>query len=164
MALDDDFQGNNNYRLSAELRMTGRNQFGGEWRTRLDLGKETGLRSEFYQPYGARSQFYVRPSIDLRTTLRRVANDDQLLGILPNQPDDRSDYLGEFRQRTYSAGVETGFDFTANQRLRAEVVRSRDYANVQIGSIAVPERSDALRLGLGYLYDSLDDAAFPRRR
>jgi NTE family protein len=159
MALDDDFQGNSNYRLSAELRMTGRNQFGGEWRTRLDLGKETGLRSEFYQPYGSRSQFYVRPSIDLRTTLRRVGNDSSISGLTPVP----FDYIGEFRQRTYSVGVETGFDFTTNQRLRAEVVRSRDYAQTQIGLIEVPNRSDGLRLGLGYLYDSLDDAAFPRR-
>jgi NTE family protein len=44
LALDDDFQGNNNYRLSAELRLTGRNKYGGEWRNRIDLGKESGLR------------------------------------------------------------------------------------------------------------------------
>jgi NTE family protein len=158
VALDDDFQGNSNYRFSAELRLTGRNKFGGEWRTRLDLGKETGIRSEFWQPYGSRSQFYVRPSIDARTRLRRV----RLRGLIDNQSDSDS-LLGEFRQRSYNAGIETGFDFTVNQRLRADLTRARDYIDLQIGS--APEgllaRSDSLRLGLGYLYDSLNDAAFP---
>lgn len=63
-ALDDDFAGESNCRLSAELRITGRNKYADEWRNRLDLGKETGLRSEFLQPYGDRSQFYVRPFFD----------------------------------------------------------------------------------------------------
>ena len=158
LALDDDFQGNNNYRLSAELRLTGRNIHGGEWRNRIDLGKESGLRSEFWQPYGSRSQFYLRPSLDARATLRRI-------GLTQAELDDElSDpTLGEFRQRSYAAGLETGFDFTANQRLRADLTRERDDIRLQIGTASsnLPVLSESLRFGLGYLYDSLDDVAFP---
>jgi NTE family protein len=158
LALDDNFQGNNNYRLSAELRLSGRNKYGGEWRNRIDLGKETGLRSEFWQPYGARSQFYVRPFLDTRTTLRRI-------GIDRNDPAPASEYLGEFRQRSHSIGVESGFDFTTRQRLRADLTRARDDIKVQIGSFPseLPFGANSVRFGLGYLYDSLDDAAFPRQ-
>ena len=158
LALDDDFQGNNNYRLSAELRLTGRNKFGGEWRNRTDLGKESGLRSEFWQPYGSRSQFYLRPSLDARATLRRI-------GLTQAELDDASSdpTLGEFRQRSYAAGLEAGFDFSVNQRLRADLTRERDDIRLQIGTASptLPVLSQSLRFGLGYLYDSLDDAAFP---
>ncbi len=158
LALDDDFQGHNNYRLSAELRLTGRNIHGGEWRNRIDLGKESGLRSEFWQPYGSRSQFYVRPSLDARATLRRI-------GLTRAEQDDElSDpTLGEFRQRSYAAGLETGFDFTVNQRLRADLTRERDDIRLQIGTASsnLPVLSESLRFGLGYLYDSLNDVAFP---
>ncbi len=158
LALDDDFQGNNNYRLSAELRLTGRNKFGGEWRNRVDLGKESGLRTEFWQPYGSRSQFYLRPSLDVRATLRRIGLTQA------EQEDGLSDpTLGEFRQRSYAAGLETGFDFTVNQRLRADLTRERDDIRLQVGTAStnLPVLSQSLRFGLGYLYDSLDDAAFP---
>ena len=158
LALDDDFQGNNNYRLSAELRLTGRNVHGGEWRNRVDLGKESGLRSEFWQPYGSRSQFYVRPSLDARTTLRRIGLTQAEQGDASSAPT-----LGEFRQRSYAAGLETGFDFTVNQRLRADLTRERDDLRLQIGTAAsnLPVLSNSMRFGLGYLYDSLDDVAFP---
>ncbi len=160
LALDDDFQGNNNYRLSAELRLTGRNKYGGEWRNRIDLGKESGLRSEFWQPYGSRSQFYVRPSLDARTTLRRIGLTQAEQGDTLADPT-----LGEFRQRSYAAGLETGFDFTVKQRLRADLTRERDDLRLQIGSTSanLPILSESLRFGLGYLYDSLDDVAFPSR-
>ena len=169
LALDDDFQGNNNYRLSAELRLTGRNKFGGEWRNRIDLGKESGLRSEFWQPYGSRSQFYLRPSLDARATLRRIGLtqaelDDALADpTLVNAGRAAKAALGEFRQRSYAAGLETGFDFSVNQRLRADLTRERDDIRLQIGTASptLPVLSQSLRFGLGYLYDSLDDAAFP---
>jgi len=158
LALDDDFQGNNNYRLSAELRLTGRNKFGGEWRSRVDFGKESGLRTEFWQPYGSRSQFYIRPSLDARATLRRIGLTQAEQGDEVSDPT-----LGEFRQRSYAAGLETGFDFTVNQRLRADLTWERDDIRLQIGTVSsnLPVLSESLRFGLGYLYDSLDDAAFP---
>ena len=163
LALDDDFQGNNNYRLSAELRLTGRNVHGGEWRNRVDLGKESGLRTEFWQPYGSRSQFYVRPSLDARTTLRRIGLTQAEQGDTASAATLSNATLGEFRQRSYAAGLETGFDFTVKQRLRADLTRERDDLRLQIGTAAsnLPVLSESLRFGLGYLYDSLDDVAFP---
>lgn len=155
LALDDDFQGSNNYRLSVELRLTGRNKYGGEWRNRLDLGKETGIHSEFLQPYGSRSQFYIRPNIDARVRLRQIGS----LG------EGEDTYSAEFRQRSYAAGVELGYDFSPSQRLRADLTRGRDFFELQIGPTAqsLPQRSDSSRLGIGYLYDSLDQVSFPRR-
>jgi NTE family protein len=62
LQLDDNFNGRNNYLLSAELTFNDANRSGGKWRNLLQLGRVTGLRSEFVQPFGgpARSTSSLR--------------------------------------------------------------------------------------------------------
>jgi NTE family protein len=150
LALDDDFEGESSYRLRAELRMTGRNKHGGEWRNRLDLGKETGIRSEFFQPYGARSSVFVRPFVDLRVRVRR--------GGEPGESE------VEYRNRRYSLGAQLGFDQNAHRRYYAELATGRDYSRVILGEgeNAFAPQTEHVRFALGVLYDTLDDSQFPR--
>ncbi len=135
LALDSLYEGENSFRLAAELRMTGRNKHGGEWRTRADLGRKSGLRSEFLQPYGSRSQFYLRPYVDANTHSYGIARP---------------------QVRTLLLGIESGYDFTKNQRLR--VFGERAQSRVTLND----NREQAGMMGVGYIYDSLDNAAFPK--
>lgn len=150
LALDDDFEGDSNYRLRAELRMTGRNKHGGEWRNRLDLGKETGIRSEFFQPYGAQSSIFVRPFVDARVRVRRGG-----------EPGDSE---VEYRNRRYSLGAQLGYDQNAHRRYYAELAAGRDYSRVILGTgpNEFSSQAEHVRLALGFLYDTLDDSQFPR--
>jgi NTE family protein len=136
LALDSLYEGENSFRVAAELRMTGRNKHGGEWRTRADLGRKTGLRSEFLQPYGSRSQFYLKPYVDANTHSYGIARP---------------------QVRTLLLGIESGYDFSKNQRLRifSERAQNRVTSN--------DEREQASMIGIGYIYDTLDNAAFPKR-
>ena len=150
LALDDDFEGDSNYRMRVEVRMTGRNMHGGEWRNRLDLGKEAGIRSEFFQPYGARSSVFVRPFVDLRVRLLR--------GGQPGESE------LEYRNRRYSLGAQIGYDQDAHRRYYAELATGRDYSRlvIGIGENEFAPQSEHVRFSLGFLYDTLDDSQFPR--
>jgi len=150
LALDDDFEGDSNYRLRTEIRMTGRNKHGGEWRNRLDLGKETGIRSEFFQPYGARSSVFVRPFVDLRVRIRR--------GGEPGENE------LEYRNRRYSLGAQIGYDENAHRRYFAELATGLDYSRLilGVGANEFAPKAEHVRFALGFLYDTLDDSQFPR--
>ena len=69
LQLDDNFNGRNNYLLSAELTFNDANRIGGKWRNLLRLGRVTGLRSEFVQPFGEAGAFYIKPSLEIRAPM-----------------------------------------------------------------------------------------------
>ena len=52
LQISDDFEGRSDYQLGAEYTQTGLNRYGGEWRSRGEIGRITGLHSEFFQPAG----------------------------------------------------------------------------------------------------------------
>jgi NTE family protein len=150
LQVSDDFEGRNSYQLGFEYTMTGLNRWGGEWRSRLEIGEVTGLRSEFFQPYGDRGQFFAFPYLEYRA----FDQDLRLAGVT----------LADFRIRRRSAGIDVGWEPNTAWRAYAGLVRSRGSAGVRVGSPApgssgLDEDSGGLRLGA--IRDTLDDADFP---
>lgn len=150
LQLSDDFEGRNSYQLGVEYTMTGLNRWGGEWRSRLELGEITGLRSEFFQPYGDRGQFFAFPYLEYR-----AFDQDLRLG---------GTTLADFRIRRRSLGFELGWEPNTAWRTYAGVVRSRGDAGVRVGSPAPDAsglRDDSGGVRLGFIRDTLDSADFP---
>ena len=73
--MSDDFQGRASYQLGAEYTRTGLNRRGGEWRTRVEIGRIAGLRSEFFQPTGTGGQFFALPYVDYRAVNQDIRVD-----------------------------------------------------------------------------------------
>jgi NTE family protein len=149
LQVSDDFEGRNSYQLGVEYTMTGLNRFGGEWRTRAEIGQLTGLRTEFFQPYGDRGQFFAFPYLEYRSFDQGVRTADTL--------------LADYRVRRAAAGFDLGWEPTVSMRAYTGLFRSRGSASRRIGTPNelddFDEHSGGIRLG--FIRDTLDDADFP---
>ncbi|MBL4870415.1 MAG: patatin-like phospholipase family protein [Robiginitomaculum sp.] len=65
VSLDSNLENKSSFKLGVSYTKPQSNQWGGEWRTELDLGDTFEAISEFYQPIGARQRFFIEPSIFL---------------------------------------------------------------------------------------------------
>ena len=63
LGIEDDFEGSTAFHFAARLWQPGVNRFGAEWRTDVRVGTSPSLESEFYQPLGLDSSFFVSPRI-----------------------------------------------------------------------------------------------------
>lgn len=152
LQLSDDFQGRNSYQLGVEYTRTGLNPYGGEWRTRGEIGAVTGLRSEFFQPAGDRGQYFAFPYLETRAFDQSLRDD---VG-------DGGNVLSSYRVRRSTAGIDIGYEIDTGNRVFIGLTRGHGSANVEIGDGSLPEFSANLgSFRLGYVHDTLDDADFP---
>lgn len=148
LALSDDFGGDSEYQLQAQVRLTGFNEAGTEWRNRVSLGSVAGVRSEIHQPFGELGEPFVEAYGEYR------ALDQPLF-------QDAID-LAEYRARRGVVGFDAGID-RGTWRALAGVERGRDRLARRIGDPSLPSRVDADfgDVFVGYTRDTLDSAAFP---
>jgi NTE family protein len=65
LGLSSDFKGGAYFNLLASYRKTWLNYLGAEWRTDLQVGRNTQFISEFFQPLNVKQYFFVAPHIAL---------------------------------------------------------------------------------------------------
>ncbi len=148
LQINDDFEGRNDYQLGIEYTVTGLNSYGGEWRSRGEIGRITGLRSEYFQPAGGRGQYYVQPYIEYRAFDQPVRVDDVVQSV--------------YRVTRGALGFDVGYEFDGHSRIYAGFLRGHGSANVSVGGAELEDLSDNIgSLRLGYIRDTLDDGNFP---
>ena len=151
LQLDDDFNGRSDYLLSAELVFNDVNRIGGKWRNLIQLGRITGLRSELYQPFGARGAFYLRPALEVRS-------ESLPLWQQGNQ-------LAEYRllRREFDFGL--GYSPQPAWRMELALVGGRDSARLDVGGAGLVRAGSESFAGLraGATWDTLDSVDFPTR-
>lgn len=152
LQLDDDFNGRNNYLLSAELTFNDVNRSGGKVRSLLQVGRVTGLRSEFVQPFGAAGAFYLNPSAEVRAD------------SLPLSFDGR-DQLAEYRLVRRQLDVEAGYSPRPEWRIGVAAFGGKDRARLVVGDPAsFSGRAESFAgLRLNATWDTLDSVSFPTR-
>lgn len=150
-ALGDDFSGGSSYQASADLRLTGLDERGREWRSRVNLGRRSGVYSEIHQPFGGDGRYYLQ-AFGLYEATRQPA---ELLGVK----------IAEFNRRELRAGGEIGLYPDARWQLSAGMQHARRQLRRDIGSPDI-QRNTNTTLGalvLAATFDSLDDVGFPTR-
>jgi NTE family protein len=154
LRLSDDFAGRNSYQLIGEINFTGLNERGGESRNRIELGRVTGLHSEFYQPFGDAGQFYVAPYLDYRAYNFPLGVDNTA-----------NDALAEYRRSRVLGAVELGYTPNSTWRLSATGEYGYDEARRRVGPPDLPGGISNTYGGLllRATRDSLDDSGFPSR-
>jgi len=150
LGLASDFQGDNAFNALVQYRRTWLNRLGGEWLTEAQVGQDTHLFTEFYQPVHEAGRWFVAPSLIIGQLTRGVfAGDDKV-----------ADYLVGVGQVGLDAGAVLG---TWGQ-LRGGAVWTRVDARVDTGSPVLPsvkETTAGLRAAL--FVDQTDHAYFPSR-
>lgn len=149
LGIEDDFEGSSAFNFSARLWQPGVNRFGAEWRTDARLGTSPSLESEFYQPLGLDSNFFVSPRIELsqRNIEFFAANDA----------------IARLRVSEALAGLDVGMALGNWGEFRVGAFRGAGNARVKVGDPGVPNESFDIGGSFARLQlDTFDDANFPR--
>ncbi|MES2868097.1 MAG: patatin-like phospholipase family protein [Pseudomonadota bacterium] len=146
--LSDDMRGDSAFNLGASYRVNGINTLGAEWLTRVQIGDQQELYSEFYQPMDAGSRYFVAPYITAQSQ-----NVDITLDQNP---------IAEYRLERYGFGLNIGRQIGTSGEIRLGVGEAWGKADVRIGDQDLPKAnfSEAF-YDLKYSFDTLDNVYFP---
>lgn len=144
-----DFAGSSSFDLLLGHRLAWINEWGGEWRNRLQLGRTRGLRTELIQPLGPGAGIFIAPKVEIERRTLDVYQGDQR--------------IAQWQSGFNRAGVDFGIPLWTYGELRLGVASGRLVADQSIGTLN-PSRISFNESGVtGSLsLDQLDDAAFPR--
>ncbi len=150
VSLENDFEGATAFDLGTRLTMTGLNPHGGEWQTDLQLGTSPALFSEFYQPFGAASQFFVAPRVDLRQyNINAFAADS---------------VIARYRISESELGLDLGAEIGSSGEFRIGSYYGTGRGRVKVGDPSIPNvKFDTGGILSRLRFDTRDDARFPRR-
>ena len=149
LQLSDDFNGQSDYQIAAEATFTGLSEHGAEARVRAGIGRVAALSAEWYQPWGERGQFYLRP--DLRFDAY-------------NQPIAIGNGRLDFRVRRAIAGARLGWNIGRSWRFEGGLEYAHNRAQLLSAGLLAGSASpdaNAANLVLSLDHDNLDDLGFP---
>ncbi len=149
LGLASDFSGDNQFNLLVQYRKSWINRLGAEWTTQVQIGQNTHLATEFYQPLNEAGKWFVSPNIFVGQQTRDVFDGEN----------DVATYLVGVTQ----GGLDGGAVLGTWGQLRAGYVMSRVNARVDTGSPVLPSiRETTAGLRAGIFIDQTDNAFFPR--
>ncbi|MGH8249344.1 MAG: patatin-like phospholipase family protein [Steroidobacteraceae bacterium] len=153
LELQDDFEGTNSFNAGVRARVTEVNRYGAEWQTDLRVGANPRIRTEFYQPIGFTSDWFVAPALLVERHNLDIIEDD--------------DRLATLRVREQQAGLDFGREFGSWGEARIGILRGSGNRTLLVGDPASPGLPPRSHFDRGELIarlsvDRLDDVYFPR--
>jgi len=148
LGLASDFKGDNAFNLLFQYKKTWLNRLGGEWLTEAQVGEDTHLYSEFYQPVDASGRWFVAPFFKVGQETR---------GVFVGE-----DKVADYRARYGKVGVDAGAVLGTWGELRVGPVWQHIDASVDTGSPVFPsvkQTSSGVQVKL--FIDQLDHPWFP---
>ncbi len=148
LALASDFQGDNAFNALVQYRKSWLNSLGGEWTTEAQIGQNTRVWTEFYQPLNEEGRWFIAPSALIgQQTRGAFVGGDKV-----------ADYLISVGQ----VGVDLGTSLGTWGQLRGGAVWSKVFARVDTGSPVLPSvREVTAGLRAALFVDQTDTAWFP---
>lgn len=149
LGLESDFQGDNSFNVLAQYRRTWINRLGGELLIEGQVGEDTHLYGEWYQPLHEAGTWFGSTYAVVGQTTRNVFNGD----------DQVADYLiGSAR-----AGIDVGANFGTIGTARFGPQWTRVNARVDVGDPVLPSVRELTAGGrVALVVDQLDEPWFPR--
>ena len=143
LGLASDFQGDNQFNLLVQYRKTWLNRLGGEWMTEAQIGQNTHLYSEFYQPVDETGRWFVAPYGKIGQQTRGVfAGDDKVADYLVG-----SAHVGRRRRcgARHLGTVARGSDVVARRcagghRFSCPAVDQADHGRAAGAAVRRPDR------------------------
>lgn len=148
--LKNDFEGGAAYSFFAGLDLTDLNEWRGSWRNELQVGAVNRLRSEWLQPLGPTSPWFVAPSLGLESYLTPVYE-----GVR---------HLRDYRIGVSTAAIDLGRDLGRWGQARIGLERGLAQATLAVGEAGGRPESQRINIGnltTGLTFDTLDKAYFP---
>jgi len=153
LELQDDFQGNSSFSAGVRAQVTEVNRYGAEWQTDAQIGVNPLLRTEFYQPIGYGSNWFVVPRLSIERQNVDIFESDRRLAT--------------YRVRESAAEFGFGREFGSWGELRGGVIYGDGNRNLLVGNPNDPglpprDRFDRGEFMTRFSVDLLDDVFFPR--
>ncbi len=147
--LSNDFKGNTDYQLKADVIFQNVNDAGGELRNRLRLGGETGVESEFYQPFGLGARFFA---------LGQLGYTAENFPLFQG-----TDQVADYRVQRGETRAGIGTYLSTDLSLGGGLIYGHDWVRRYIGSPDSITEGDAVfgAYSTRLEYDTLDSAIFP---
>ncbi|MGE5346936.1 MAG: patatin-like phospholipase family protein [Acidithiobacillales bacterium] len=150
--LSSDFNGGSSFGVLGLLDATEMNRIGAEWKTAVEIGTSQDVATQFFQPLGYTSDFFIAP---------RGSFFQYPVDIFDNQKNQR---VATYRVRRSLGGLDLGYDVSTVAELRAGLQWGHGNATLRTGSADLPDLDVATAAVVGRLrVDQLDDAALPKR-
>lgn len=148
LGLASDFQGDNAFNALVQYRKSWINRLGGEWVTEAQIGQNTHVSTEFYQPLSEGGPWFVAANALVgQQTRGAFVGDDKV-----------ADYLISVGQ----GGVDFGASLGTWGQARMGAVWSKVFARVDTGSPVLPSVRETTAGLRGVLFiDQTDNAFFP---
>jgi NTE family protein len=151
LGLTSDFSGDAFFDLRGSYRQTWLNDRGAEWRTDAQIGRTTGIYSEFYQPLTAGGPLFVAPHVSLQRETIDLYEDD--------------DRIATYDVDSGLAGLDLGSQFNRYGEARLGVLFGEYRPTLDTGPEYLSPGADEITQGAftGQLkLDQLDSVHFPR--
>lgn len=150
LAWDKDTRGSSDFALRAGWRQKGINRLGAEWYTLAQLGRNSRLMSEFYQPLDDRRRMFVDARYDYRQQQINLSDDGSI--------------LAQIKLEQHRVEVAPGLNLGNVGSLRLGAYAGSADPDVEIGTHpARTGRQDDAGWFAELRYDSLDRTYFPTR-
>jgi NTE family protein len=147
--LASDLEGESAFNLLTSFNMTRLNRLGAEWKTRLQLGEQLAIDTEFFQPLDFDGRWFVAPY------LRHYHEDVEVFA--------GAQRLAEYRVQVLEAGADLGVQLGRYGEVRLGLVKGRGTGDLRVGE---SDLADLQIDRVGWLgrvtIDQLDNTSFPR--
>lgn len=152
LQLEEDFSSDANFNVGVSYLKTGLDELGAQWRTRLSLGIEQGIRSEWFQPWTRDGRFFSRFELGYqRNNIRIYADDDEAA-------------LADLRLQESGGMISFGRQLGQASEVELAWRRLLGFADTLVGQIDIPEREfDIGEVSLSYRLDTLNRTNRPSR-
>ena len=137
MQISDDFEGQDDYQLNIESRVTDLSAKGAEWRSFIGIGRVSAFSTDLYVPFGHSGNWFADPGITYTSLNQPVVFRDQF--ELP---------VADYRVKSLYGELRVGRDFGDRLRLSTAAFRGHDHAELRIGDPALPRNIDVELGGL----------------
>jgi NTE family protein len=152
IGLQNDFEGGSDFELSTRYTRTEINSRAAEWRVDTQVGADSGIAVEFYQPLSRGSPFFLAPQMG--------ASAGQLNLF------EQGERIAELRVGERVYGIDGGRELGNWGEFRVGLRRGEGHSRLRIGDPMNPEFADSdFEIGqysLRFAYDRLDNVRFPR--
>lgn len=149
IAIEDDFEGSTRFNVAGRLTKTAINSHGAEWRNDLQIGTDPQLDTEFYQPFGRESRFFVAPRISLEQSNINTFSGDSS--------------LARYRIGEAEAALDFGRELGRWGEFRLGAFRGSGNARLKVGDPALPNFDfDSGGARAQFVIDTFDDAQIPK--
>jgi NTE family protein len=145
--LATDLEGESEFTLIVDHRMTWLNRWGLEWRNTVAVGETTAVISELYQPIDPARKFFVAPAVGWIQRSDNLYFEDEA--------------IARYRTRESQFRLDLGWNISRAGQLRLGYQVGSVYGDRRIGVLFADYESDIGALVLTAALDRLDDWAFP---